>query len=71
MLTEFRERLRILWKESGLCVKDWARQLDVPYPSLQGWLSSKTDPRASSVAMLARATGVSADWLLGLTDERS
>ena len=70
MITEFQERLRILWKESGLCAKEWARQLDVPYTSLQGWLTVKADPRASSVAMLAKATGVSADWLLGLTDER-
>lgn len=70
MMTKFQERLVILWKESGLPIKEFARKLDVPYTTLMGWFGIKRDPRASSVAMVARATNVSADWLLGISEKR-
>ena len=70
MMTKFKERITILWKESGLPIKEYARKIGVPYTTLMGWFTSKIDPRASSVAMVAEATQVSADWLLGLSEKR-
>lgn len=70
MKTKFQARLIILWKESKLTMKDYAKKIDVRYTTLIGWFTDKVDPRASSVAHVARMTNVSADWLLGLSEKR-
>lgn len=51
-------------------MKDYAKKIDVKYTTLMGWFTDKVDPRASSVAHVARMTNVSADWLLGLSEKR-
>lgn len=52
--------------------KDLLGKLDKGSQStLSSWETGKTEPSAADVAMLARACGCSADYLLGLSDFRT
>lgn len=43
---------------------DFARLCDIPDPSLRNYLNGKSIPGGDNLAAIARATGVSVDWLL-------
>lgn len=59
------ERVRL-----GLSTGDAARALGVALNTLLGWERNEKIPNGSSLARLARFYGCSADWLLGITEER-
>lgn len=67
---EIGEKIKILREERGLSRENAARRLYVDKSTLAYWESGKTIMRADSVAWAARFFGVSADWLLGLSDNR-
>lgn len=59
------ERVRL-----GLSTNDAARALEVSLNTLLGWERNVNIPNGSSLAKLANFYGCSADWLLGITEER-
>jgi len=50
---------------AGLSIRALADRLGEHQTSVHRWESGAVEPRASVVARLAEALGVSADWLLG------
>ena len=71
MTTAFRERMILLKDEHGLTWRSIEKQTGIPYSTLQTYIVRDVDPRAYSLIALSKAFGVSVDWLLGLTDERT
>ncbi len=67
----FRERLAALIKRSGGRQAEFARCIGVDRSTLSQLLAGRDDrlPRADTVAAIAQAMQVSADWLLGLSQE--
>jgi transcriptional regulator with XRE-family HTH domain len=65
---EFGRRLRLARTRRGLSQEGLARRVDASKNSVQNWERNDTLPRAEAVAALALALGVSADYLLGLSD---
>ena len=64
------DRLRTLIFESGDSFKEFAYTLGV-YPSyVHKWVNGGAIPSARYLCAICRYYRVSADWLLGLTDER-
>lgn len=67
----FNERMMQLKKESGLSYKKIEALTGIPYTTLYSYTKREVDARAYSLIALAKAFGVSVDWLLGLTEERT
>ncbi|HEY8145944.1 MAG TPA: helix-turn-helix domain-containing protein [Kofleriaceae bacterium] len=67
----FRDRLAELFSRSGLKQAAFARKIGLDRSTLSQLLAATTDrlPRAENIASIARAEGVSIDWLLGLSEE--
>lgn len=67
----FRERLAALIDRAGGRQAKFARQIGVDRSTLSQLLIGKDDrlPRADTVAAIAQTSQVSADWLLGLSQE--
>jgi transcriptional regulator with XRE-family HTH domain len=67
----FRERLGELFARSGMKQAAFARKVGLDRSTLSQLLAATTDrlPRAENIAGIARAEGVSIDWLLGLSEE--
>lgn len=49
---------------------DFALKIGVKQTSYSSWERGIKDPLAQTLAQIANTLGVSADWLLGLSDER-
>lgn len=45
-------------------IKGLAQEIDVPRSTFQGWLADTTEPKASQILAICKATGVSPVWLL-------
>ena len=65
----FSELLRGLRAGKGLSQKKLAEIVGVSPGNVSDWESGKTKPGYVALAALARCFGVSADYLLGLTDD--
>ena len=65
----FRERIRLLRKESGMTKKDFAAFTGIAYITLYNYEREKTVPGADMLFRIASATGCSVDWLIGLKEE--
>lgn len=48
--------------------QEFALWLGINQSQLQKYLNGRSDPSAAIIAKIATRTGVSADWLLGLSD---
>src|SRR5262245_50873922 len=68
--SRFRQRLGQLFARSGLRQAEFARKVGLDRSTLSQLLGSETGrlPRAENIAAIARAEGVSIDWLLGLSE---
>ena len=71
MRTAFRERMILLKDESGITWRTIEERTGLPYSTLQSYMVRDVDPRAYSLIRISRVFGVSIDWLLGLTEERT
>ena len=71
MRPAFRERMILLKDESGITWRTIEERTGLPYSTLQSYMVRDVDPRAYSLIRIARVFGVSVDWLLGLTEERT
>lgn len=69
MAKEFADRLNMMKNDYGLTFREISRAIGVPHSSICRWTFGKVLPNAYSLARLAEYLGVSADWLLGLSDE--
>ena len=65
----FRERIRLLRKESGMTKKDFAAFTGIAYITLYNYEREKTVPGADMLFRIAAKTGCSVDWLIGLKEE--
>lgn len=65
----FRERIRLLRKESGMTKKDFAAFTGIAYITLYNYEREKIVPGADMLFRIAAATGCSVDWLIGLKEE--
>lgn len=64
-------RVRILRVERGMSRSSFAREIGAASHGLiTHWESGRSAPTSYFLFQLAQTCGVSADWLLGLTDER-
>ena len=62
------DRLRAL--RGSMSQTDFALKLGVKQTSYSSWERGIKDPLAQTLAQIANTLGVSADWLLGLSDVR-
>lgn len=58
-------------KETGQNLRAVAKDLDVSLGVLSDWQNGNKTPRGDSIAKLAKYFGVSADYLLGLTEAQT
>lgn len=61
---EFSEKIRRLLKAHRLSQADLARSLGTNQQQVSRWLEAKTPPKAAYLLKLARALGVTADYLI-------
>ena len=69
VVTVFSERLKIIRKSIGHTQKQVADGIGVAESYYQIYEYGRTEPKASNIAKLCRYFNISADYLLGLTDE--
>ena len=67
----FPTRLRELRKEKGVSQQQCSEELGISKSAIGYWETGDTLPDAKSVAQMAEYYGVSADYLLGLSDVKS
>ncbi len=65
----FGERLKTLRTEKGVGQNKLANDIDVSNASISYWETGKQEPTASAIFKLAEYFDVSADYLLGRTDD--
>ena len=65
----FGERLHALRLEKGIGQNLLAEKLELSNASISYWETGKQEPGAAAVFKLAQYFDVSADYLLGLTDD--
>ena len=64
------DRLHILRKERHLRQFDVSKELHIALITYQRYEANQREPDAPVIVAMARFFGVSADYLLGLTDQR-
>lgn len=67
-IEKFAPRLRMLIDAKGITVRSLAKDLNVSVGVLSDWQNGNKTPRGDSIMKLAEYFGVTADYLLGLTD---
>lgn len=67
---EFNEKLKLLREEEGISQKTLAKSVGVSQSAVAQWESGSRKPTADAVVAVARYFDTSADFLLGLVDER-
>ncbi len=65
----FAERLKYLRNEKELSQRQLANELKISNAAIQRWESEMRIPNAEAIVLLAKYFNVSADYLLGLTDD--
>lgn len=67
----FRERIRLLRKESGMTKKDFAAFTGIAYITLYNYERKEMVPGVDMLFRIAVKTGCSVDWLIGLKEEKN
>lgn len=70
-MDNFANRLRSLRKEMHLTQEEIAKKLNLSRSTYSGWEAEGKEPGIKMICVLADLFGVSCDYLLGHTDERS
>jgi len=65
------KRLALLIEESGVTQTETSFDLRVQTPVLSRWCAGVNLPSTESIVRIAEHFGVSADWILGLSTERT
>jgi len=66
----FGVRLKELRKEHGMTLEEAAGKLGVSIPALSGWEQGHRRPNIEMMKQLTALYGTSADYILGLTEDR-
>ena len=66
----FPERLKQLRNEQRLSQRNLAEKLQISQQSITAWETGRSEPTTGALAKIANFFGVSADYLLGQTNER-
>ena len=69
MENQFAVRFSEFIEETGLSKRKFAEKAGVSAMSVSDWASGKIQPNAESIFLVCKAFNVSADYLLGLSDE--
>lgn len=64
------KRLMILKREYALTYREIAEDLHIELRAVSQWCTDYVFPSAQSIIKICTVYDVSADWLLGLSDER-
>ena len=64
------KRLMILKKEYAMTNRQIEEDLGVSHQAVSFWLNRYVYPQTEVIIKICKVYGVSADWLLGLSDER-
>ena len=67
----FRRRLLMLKNEMDWTYQDMADLSGLPISTIKSYVFRNREPGIYSLAMMSRGFGVTADWLIGLTEERN
>lgn len=67
-MTAFIDRMIEKRTEQGLTRKALAEKAGMERQAVQNWELRLSEPRLESAMLIAKALGVSLDWLVGLTD---
>lgn len=67
---EFCKKLKLLREEEGLTQSELAAELKVSQSTVAQWEAGTRKPTAQAVVAIARRFDTSADFVLGLVDER-
>lgn len=67
-MVDFGLLLRSLRLDNGLSQMQLSRLISIPQATIARFELGKTEPRLSDLRVFCRFFGVSADYLLGLTD---
>lgn len=65
----FRERLNMVVNQHGYTVVKAAEVCGVAKTTMWNWISGGNMPNAYQLAYLCYGLGVSADWIIGLSEE--
>lgn len=65
---EFQKRLKELRTEKGLSQKELSEKIGTTYSAISYWETGVNEPKMSYIIALCKFFGVSADYLLGLSD---
>lgn len=68
-LTTFPRRLRITLAALDMTSADLMRRTTLGSSQISEYLNGRNEPKISSIRTICEALGVSADFLLGLSDE--
>ena len=63
------ERIKALRNEKGIGQNFLAKEMGVSNASISYWENAKQEPSAQAIYKMARYFSVSADYLLGITDD--
>jgi len=67
MKRSFGDRLEKL--RNNLSQRDFAKKIEVPLTSYTNWVLGVSQPKFENICSICSILGVSADWLLGLSDK--
>ena len=66
---DFGSRLYELMKEHNITQSQLAKNIDVSQRAVSLWVNHQSEPTESSIVKCARYFSVTADYILGLTDD--
>ncbi len=69
MEREFRQILTEYLRESGLTQSEFARRMGAKPYLVNDWLRGKAKPGYDALKTMVKTLGISAEYLLGLSDE--
>ena len=67
-MIEFSQRLRELWQDKGLSMKQLAKELGTTDAAVSNWENGINEPKISYLKSIAVYFNVTADYLIGLED---
>lgn len=62
------DRLKYSLKIRKLTQKEFAQRTNITESAMSRYISGERVPRADTLVSICRSLGVSADWLLGMTE---
>lgn len=65
----FSTRVKLLIKSKGMNQKEFAKEIDIPYTTINSYLTKHRDIPVDIVILLADHFGVSTDYLLGRSND--